>query len=434
MSRKLQADKWLFAATAGLALFGIVMVYSASAVVAMQEEGNQYHYVLKQALWTVLGFAAMIAAMHFDYGRLRDRRIVYGLLALTAVLLASVFAFHRTNGAHRWIRLPGVSVQPSELSKLALTIFLAYFLEKRAGEEHLFRWTFVPCMAATGALAFLIVAEPDLGTGLMLAVICVVVCYTAGVRLLHLGIAAAPALLGVVAMLVFVPWRMRRMVTFLDPWQDQRDKGFQVVQSLIAIGSGGLDGLGFAQGKQKMFFLPFAHSDFIFAVIGEELGLFGALTVVGMFALFLWRGLRAALRAPDRFGMLLGIGLVTGIVAQALFNISVVLSLVPTKGIPLPFISYGGSSLVPTLLAAGILLNISQYAGASVTAASQSGNELKDDKRRRAVAATTRNATARARATATTSSASTTARAFAVSSASSSSSPSYGQGVERRGF
>ncbi len=434
MSRKLQADKWLFAATAGLALFGIVMVYSASAVVAMQEEGNQYHYVLKQALWTALGFAAMLAAMHFDYGRLRDRRIVYGLLALTAVLLASVFAFHRTNGAHRWIRLPGISVQPSEISKLALTIFLAYFLEKRAGEEHLFRWTFVPCIAATGALALLVVAEPDLGTALMLAVICAVVCYTAGVRLLHLGIAAAPALLGVVAMLVFVPWRMRRMVTFLDPWQDQRDKGFQVVQSLIAVGSGGLDGLGFAQGKQKMFFLPFAHSDFIFAVIGEELGLFGALTVVGMFALFLWRGLRAALRAPDRFGMLLGVGLVTGIVAQALFNISVVLSLVPTKGIPLPFISYGGSSLVPTLLAAGILLNISQYAGASVPAASQSGNELKDDVRRRAVAATTRNATARARATvATTASASTTARAFAKNSAASSS-PSYGQSVERRGF
>ncbi|MGI8656592.1 MAG: putative lipid II flippase FtsW [Pyrinomonadaceae bacterium] len=427
MSRKLQADKWLFVATAGLALFGIVMVYSASAVVAMQEEGNQYHYVLKQALWTVLGFAAMIAAMHFDYGRLRDRRIVYGLLALTAVLLASVFGFHRTNGAHRWIRLPGVSVQPSEISKLALTIFLAYFLEKRAGEEHLFRWTFMPCMAATGALALLVVAEPDLGTALMLAVICAVVCYTAGVRLLHLWIAAAPALLGVVAMLVFVPWRMRRMVTFLDPWQDQRDKGFQVVQSLIAVGSGGLDGLGFAQGKQKMFFLPFAHSDFIFAVIGEELGLFGALTVVGMFALFLWRGLRAALRAPDRFGMLLGVGLVTGIVAQALFNISVVLSLVPTKGIPLPFISYGGSSLVPTLLAAGILLNISQYAGASATAASQSGNELKDDKRRRAVAATTR-----ARATATTASASTRARAFTKNSAASSS-PSYGQGFERRG-
>jgi len=257
----------------------------------------------------------------------------------------------------------------------------------------------------------------------------VVMCYTAGVRLSHLGIAAVPALVGVVAMLVFVPWRMRRMISFLDPWQDPRDKGFQVVQSLIAVGSGGLDGLGFAQGKQKMFFLPFAHSDFIFAVIGEELGLFGALTVVAMFALLLWRGLRAALRAPDRFGMLLGIGLVTGIVAQALFNISVVLSLVPTKGIPLPFISAGGSSLVPTLVAAGILLNISQYGSASVTA-SQSGDEVKDDKRRRAIAATTQNAAARARARAATLSTMTT-RAFTDDRVAT---PLYERGSERRGF
>jgi cell division protein FtsW len=158
---------------------------------------------------------------------------------------------------------------------------------------------------------------------------------------------------------------MQRLVTFLNPWADPQDKGFQVVQSLIAVGSGGLNGLGFAQGKQKMFFLPFAHSDFIFAVIGEELGLLGALTVVAIFGIFLWRGARAALLAPDRFGMLLGVGIVALIVAQALFNISVVLSLVPTKGIPLPFISYGGSSLVPTLVAAGLLLNISQYAGSS---------------------------------------------------------------------
>ncbi|MFN2454199.1 MAG: putative lipid II flippase FtsW [Pyrinomonadaceae bacterium] len=386
MARKLQSDKWLFAATVGLALFGVVMVYSASAMIAMRENGNQYFYVLKQAVWTGLGFGAMLLAMHFDYGRLRDKRIVYGLLCVTCVLLAGVFAFHRTNGAHRWIRLPGVSVQPSELSKLALTLFLAYFLEKRAGEEHLFRWTFVPCMAVTGLLALLVVAEPDLGTALMLAVICFVVCYTAGVRLLHLGMAAAPALVGVVAMLVFVPWRMRRLITFLNPWDDPRDKGFQVVQSLIAVGSGGLEGLGFAQGKQKMFFLPFAHSDFIFAVIGEELGLFGALTVVLLFGIFLWRGVRAALRAPDRFGMLLGLGLVTGIVAQALFNISVVLSLVPTKGIPLPFISYGGSSLVPTLIAAGILLNISQYANASVSAPRQTGKTATKDERKRRVA------------------------------------------------
>ncbi len=363
MARKLQADKWLFAATAGLALFGIVMVYSASAVTAAEQNNNQYHYVIKQGVWTAIGFVAMLLAMQFNYQRLRDRRLVYALLAVTLLLLVGVFAFPRINGAHRWIRLAGFSLQPSELSKLTLTIFLAYFLEKRAGEEGSLWRTFLPCVGVTGLFALLIVAEPDLGTALMLAVICIVMCFTAGVRLLHLGMAAAPALAGLAGLLLFVPWRLQRMITFLDPWADPQDKGFQVVQSLIAIGSGGLDGLGFAQGKQKMFFLPFAHSDFIFAVVGEELGLFGALAVVSVFGVLLWRGARAALLAPDRFGMLLGLGLITGIVAQALFNISVVLSLVPTKGIPLPFISYGGSSLVPTLVAVGILLNISQYAG-----------------------------------------------------------------------
>jgi cell division protein FtsW len=361
MARKLQADKWLFAATAGLALFGIVMVYSASAVLAQEENGNQYYYVIKQVIWTAIGFGAMLLMMQFDYQRLRDKRIVYGLLGLTVVLLIAVFGFSATNGAHRWLKLKAFSVQPSELSKLALAIFLAYFLEKRAGEEGSLWRTFVPCMAVTGVLAALILKEPDLGTALMLMVICVVVYFTAGARLLHLGMAAAPGLAVGAWMLLFVPWRFQRLVTFTNPWADPQDKGFQVVQSLIAVGSGGTSGMGFAQGKQKMFFLPFAHSDFIFAVVGEELGLFGAMAVVTVFGILLWRGTRAALRAPDRFGMLLGLGIVTGIVVQALFNISVVLSLLPTKGIPLPFISYGGSSLVPTLVAMGILLNISQH-------------------------------------------------------------------------
>ncbi|HUQ30950.1 MAG TPA: putative lipid II flippase FtsW [Pyrinomonadaceae bacterium] len=368
MARKLQADKWLFAATAGLALFGIVMVYSASAVMAQEENGNQYYYVMKQGIFTAIGFGAMLVMMHFDYRRLRDRRIVYGLLGLTTLLLMAVFAFPRINGAHRWIRFAGFSLQPSELSKLALAIFLAYFLEKRAGEEGSLWRTFVPCMAVTGVLAALVLKEPDLGTAMMLAVICVVMCFTAGARLLHLGMAAAPGLVVGAGMLILVPWRFQRLVTFTNPWADPQNSGFQVVQSLIAIGSGGTGGLGFAQGRQKMFFLPFAHSDFIFAVVGEELGLFGALSVVLVFGVLLWRGLRAALRAPDRFGMLLGMGLVMAIVVQALFNISVVLSLLPTKGIPLPFISYGGSSLVPTLAAMGILLNISQHSMSDASA------------------------------------------------------------------
>ena len=361
MAKKLYPDKWLFAATVGLALFGVVMVYSASAVLAQSENHGSFYYVIKQSIWTTIGFGAMFVAMQFDYNRLRDRRIVYGLLNLTVLMLLAVFAFGRVNGAHRWIRFKSFSIQPSEIAKLSLVIFLAYFLEKRAGEERLFWRTFVPCVFVTGVLAVLIVVEPDLGTALMLAVVCGVLVYTAGARLLHMALVAAPALVGLAGLLIFVPFRMRRMIMFLDPWADAQGSGFQVVQSLIAIGSGGSNGQGFAQGKQKMLFLPFAHSDFIFAVIGEELGLLGTLTVLLIFGLLLWRGVRTSLLAPDRFGKFLALGIVTGIVAQALFNISVVLSLVPTKGIPLPFISYGGSSLVPTLAAVGVVLNISQH-------------------------------------------------------------------------
>lgn len=361
MAKKLYPDKWLFAATVGLALFGVVMVYSASAVMAQRENGSQFYYVIKQGIWTGIGLVVMLAAMQFDYVRLKDRRIVYGLLLVTTLMLLAVFAFPSINGAQRWIKFRHFSIQPSELSKLSLVIFLAYFLERRAGEMGSFWGTFVPCACVTGMLAVLIVAEPDLGTAMMLAVVFGVLIYTAGARLWHLGLVSLPALVGLTGLLLFVPFRLRRMVMFLDPWADPQGSGFQVVQSLIAIGSGGPNGLGFAQGKQKMLFLPFAHSDFIFAVIGEELGLLGTLTVLLVFALFLWRGIRTSLLAPDRFGMLLSLGLVTGIVVQALFNMSVVLSLVPTKGIPLPFISYGGSSLVPTLAAVGILLNISQH-------------------------------------------------------------------------
>jgi cell division protein FtsW len=362
MARKLQADEWLFAGAVALALFGVIMVYSASAIVATGENHSQYFYVIRQGVWTLIGLGAMLAGMRFDYRQLRSPLIANGLIVTVLVLLVAVFAFPPINGARRWIRFAGMSMQPSEISKLALAIFLARFFERRAGEEGSFWRTFVPSVALTGLLALLVVAEPDLGTAMMLAVICAVVLFTAGARLKHMALAAAPALVGVVGLLVFVPFRMRRMTAFLDPWADPQGTSYQVVQSLLAVGSGGVNGLGFTQGRQKMFFLPFAHSDFIFAVVGEELGLLGGLAVIALFGLLLWRGMRAALHAPDRFGLLLGVGIVTGIVAQALFNMSVVLAMLPTKGIPLPFISYGGSSLVPTLFAVGVLLNISQQA------------------------------------------------------------------------
>jgi len=400
MPQKLQIDKWLFSATIGLALFGVVMVYSASAVIALQENHSQFHYVIKQGIWTMIGFAAMFMAMRFDYQRLNRRWIVYGGLLLTIVLLLAVFAFSPVNGARRWIKFGGFSAQPSELAKLSLAIFLAYFLAKRTGEEGSFWKTFLPCMIPLAVLAGLVVKEPDLGTALMLAIISLTICFAAGVRPRHVVYAAVPGLLYVAKMVIFTPFRWRRMATFIDPWADQQGSGYQVVQSLIAVGSGGTHGLGFAQGRQKLLFLPFAHSDFIYAVIGEELGLIGALIVVFVFAVFLWRGMRSALRAPDRFGMLLGIGIVVGIVAQALLNMSVVLALVPTKGIPLPFISYGGSSLVPTLAGVGILLNISQYATLGSKASFDDEEEYEEERQpsRRAKRAPRQRASAVARA------------------------------------
>lgn len=363
MARKLQHDKWLFAVTVGLTLFGLVMVYSASAVAAAQENGTQYFYVMKQAVWTALGLALMLFAMNVDYHRWRNPKWIGIVLAITVLALLAVFAFPRINGAHRWIRLFGFSAQPSELSKILLAVFLAWFLEKRSREIASFWLTFIPCAAVTGLLAGLILIEPDFGTSLMLGMVFLVVMFVAGARLWQLSLATVPAVMLAIGMLIFVPWRMARLIAFVNPWKDEQNTGYQVVQSLLAVGSGGVFGLGFAQGKQKLFYLPFAHSDFIFAVVGEELGLIGAVVLVVSFSIFLWRGLRAAFLAPDLFGKYLGVGIASVIAIQAFFNISVVLSLVPTKGIPLPFVSYGGSSIVPALFAVGILLNISQYAG-----------------------------------------------------------------------
>jgi cell division protein FtsW len=245
-------------------------------------------------------------------------------------------------------------------------LFLAYFLTRNESKVGEFRATVIPCVAVLGLLAGLVFLEPDLGTTIVLCAIFASVYFAAGARLVHLmPVAAALLLLGVGA-LIFAPWRLRRLAAFVDPCDPDNaaGAGYQVCQSLYAIGSGGLFGEGFGKGEQKLFYLPYPYSDFIFSVVGEELGLLGTLGVVIAFGLLLWRGTRAALRAADRFGMLLGFGLVTGIVVQALFNISVVISILPAKGIPLPFISYGGSSVVVTLFAVGVLLNISEHHGA----------------------------------------------------------------------
>jgi cell division protein FtsW len=371
MAKKLRMDWFLFAIAASLALFGAVMVYSASAMISLKETANnadgatQFQYFFKQFGFTVFGLIVMYVASKIDYKIYQNKFVVIGILGVTAVLLISVFGFPAINGARRWIRFPGVSFQPSEIAKIALPIFLAWFLtikEKAVGE---LKETVLPSLAVLAFLGGLIFLEPDLGTTIVLCAIFICVYFAAGARILHLATVGAVMLVGGVGALVFAPWRVARLMAFFDPCAQENaaGAGYQVCQSLYAIGSGGVLGEGFAKGQQKLFYLPYPYSDFIFAVVGEELGLIGTLAVVIAFGFLLWRGTRAALLAPDRFGMLLGIGLITGLIVQALFNISVVISILPAKGIPLPFISYGGSSIVITLFAVGILLNISQYAG-----------------------------------------------------------------------
>jgi cell division protein FtsW len=360
VGRELSVDRFLLALVIGLTLFGAVMVYSASAIVGERNYGSQFHFLMRQGIWGAIGLVAMAVGISIDYRRYKTPFVIYSVFAVTLMLLCAVFLLPRVNETHRWIRLGSFSLQPSELAKLALAAFLAFFLEKRSDELKSFRRCFLPGSGMGLAVVALVALEPDLGTALALGVVVVMVMFEAGSPLrylLMLGIPVAPA---VTAMLL-VPWRFQRLLAFLDPWKYAQTWGYHPVQSMIAIGSGGTGGLGFAQGKQKLFFLPSPQTDFIFAVIGEELGMAGALTLVVIFGLLGYRGFRAARFAPDLFGRLLAVGLTVMIVAQAFFNISVTLSLVPTKGIPLPFISAGGTSLAISLFAAGVLLNISKH-------------------------------------------------------------------------
>lgn len=362
---KFRTDWFLFAIAAGLAAFGAAMVYSASAMIAMRESQSQYTYFYKQFAFTLAGLGVMYIVSKIDYRRYQSEWVVYGIFAVTVILLVAVFAFPSINGARRWIRFGGFSVQPSELAKIAMPIFLAFFLTKHEKTMGELKSTVIPCLSALVLLAGLIFIEPDLGTVIVLCAIFSAVYFAAGARILHIATVAAGMVMIGIGAVILAPWRVQRLMAFLDPFQHSDDSAYQVVQSLYAIGSGGIVGEGFAKGQAKLFYLPYPYSDFIFSVVGEELGLIGTMAVLVAFGLLLWRGTRAALLAPDRFGMLLGIGIITGIIVQALFNISVVISILPAKGIPLPFISYGGSSVLVTLCAVGVLLNISQNAGRS---------------------------------------------------------------------
>ena len=362
MAKRVSVDGWMFTVTAILVFIGLVMVFSASAVMAKERYGSAYEFLIKQLIWAVAGLLAMVFAMKVDYKRLKHPAIVFSLLGLTTLLLISVFFLDRTHGTHRWFRLGPVSFQPSELAKPALILFLAWFLENKTRAMDDWRNTLLPAAAPTAVFLGLIVFQPDLGTALACAGITACVLFVAGIRLRYFGYALAASLLPLYFLIFHVSYRKDRILAFLNPYSDPQGRGFHMIQSLIAVSTGGVTGLGLMEGKQKLFYLPEPHTDFIFAVTAEELGLLGALTVVILFAIFLWRGVRVSIRTQDNFGRFLAVGITSMIVLQAFINISVVLGLMPTKGIPLPFVSYGGSSLFVTLACVGVLLNITKQA------------------------------------------------------------------------
>ena len=361
MARKLTIDRFLLGATFGLLFIGLLMVYSASAAISTDLYGNSYTFLVKQAIGLLIGLVFMLSAINFDYRKYRNPTFVFPFLFLCIVLLGAVLFLDRSHNTHRWIKLGLFSFQPSEVAKLGLIFFFAYFLESRIHHINSLRRTLLPAMAVLGLTVLLIYREPDFGTAMATVFICAAILFVAGINwrwFVPVPFLAAPIFYFAV---VRVPYRFDRIKTFLDPWRDPLGKGFQIIQSLISIGSGGIGGVGWVQGKQKLFYLPEPQSDFIYSVIGEELGLWGTVLIVGLFAILLYRGLKASTSAPDTYGTLLGIGLTVMIACQALINISVVTGLLPTKGIPLPFLSAGGSSLIVNCFAVGILLNLSQH-------------------------------------------------------------------------
>jgi cell division protein FtsW len=362
MAKRVSVDGWLFTVTLLLIFIGLVMVFSASAVMAKERYGSGYFFLLRQLGWAAGGILAMVLAMKIDYRRYKHPGVVFSLLGLTTLMLISVFFLDRAHHTHRWIHWGPLSLQPSEMAKPALILFLAFFLESRTKSMKDWRNTVLPAAVPTLIFIVLIVFQPDLGTAIACGAITGCVLFVAGLDLRFLGYAFIGSLLPLYFLIFHVPYRRARILAFLDPYADPQGRGFHIIQSLIAVSTGGITGVGLMEGKQKLFYLPEPHTDFIFAVTAEELGLVGALVIVMLFAIFLWRGVRTALRTQDIFGRFLAVGITSMIVVQAFINISVVLGMMPTKGIPLPLVSYGGSSLLVTLACIGVLLNISKQA------------------------------------------------------------------------
>lgn len=358
-------DRTLLAAVLMLVVVSVVMVYSSSSVVALTSYDDSAFFMKRQLLWALVGLGCMAITMHIDHKLLSDQRVVIALLVIALLLLVLTLVpgiGKMVNGSRRWLRYSFISFQPSELAKFVLVIYMSYYIAKKQERIRDFLNGLVPAYVVCAVFLALVIVQPDFGTTMTMACVSGILLFIGGARLTHLGgtvLAAAPFVYFAVAQSAY---RQRRIFSFLDPWADPQGAGHQIIQSFLAFGSGGIFGRGLGEGRQKLLFLPERHSDFIYAVIGEELGLIGALAVLVLFLIILWRGVRIGLRSSDQFSRLLALGITFLICMQGMINMAVVTGLLPTKGIALPLVSYGGSSLVITMAAMGVLLNISKEA------------------------------------------------------------------------
>jgi len=355
-------DRWLLLTIAMMAIAGLFMVGSASHYIAMSARKDPTYFLVRHGAFLAVGLAAMACAMAIPLHRLDQRRVVATIFATSLTLLLLVLAMPAAGGAHRWFRLGPFGFQPSEMAKIATVLLLAYMLSRRTVDEvNDVRSTLGPIAALVGTVVLLIVIEPDLGSAVMVLAAAVVMLFVAGLRFRYLGAVAGIGVAFVAVAIIAQPYRIERIRTFLDPGSDPQGAGFQLAQSRLAVGSGGLTGVGFGMGQQKAFFLPAPHTDFIFSVVGEEFGLIGTLTLLSAVGLVAWRGLRATAGAPDRFAMYVALGGTMLIVLQSLIHMGVCVGLLPTKGLPFPLLSYGGSSLMASFAVIGLILNVSQH-------------------------------------------------------------------------
>lgn len=361
-----EIDYGIFYSVCILLAIGVVMVYSASSYYAMFKEGDSTFYLKKQLIWSISGMIGMAFMMTFDYHKFK--KITPYLLLITPLLLIAVHFFPAVNGAKRWISLGPLSFQPSELAKYVVVLFLAMNIDLKGDNIKKFMKGIVPCLLVASLFSGLVLAQKNLSIATIIMIVTIIMIFVGGADVKDLFYKIAPVLgVAVVGFIVLEPYRLRRLMNFTNPWENPATDGYQLIQSFYALGSGGLNGLGLGQSRQKTVYMPEPHNDFIFAIIGEEIGLIGCVFIISLFIFFIWRGISVAMKAKDSYGTLLAVGITSIIAVQAIINIAVVTGSMPVTGVPMPFISYGGSSLVINMMAMGILLNISRQVEGKVS-------------------------------------------------------------------